>query len=622
MAFLIPENLASRNDVPARIREVAAALRDSLPAEVTLWLENLALEAQLNLPLADLADKDADEDEDEQGSQEPFLAAALPGRGLLLVYVLEGGRRALGKVGSLSLGEDPLERALEKLREHSRPGLERLRETSQKARLDIPVAMACAAPQVSRSAAAKLRKTPARSVLFAEDFVRLREAVSELFDERRQVGADQGEREREVVSAAFHPEVVIRSGDSPPEQGRLALRQELDESDEGIIKVLDRRQEMLARWLGGGYRVIKGVAGSGKTLVLVSRAKLIGGSLPNWRVLLTCYNRVLADELAKQVAEVGNVTVKNIDRLPFDLARETKQRNKPFQFDRDDDDFEARIELCVDYLEEHPQTGMFDFVLVDETQDFDPKRLEFAYRLLKPGRRDFVVARDAAQNVYRRPAWLPSDTSGRGRTKILSTNYRNTREVLHLAFELLMMGESDKLARSGDPEIDDVIIEPDAALRQGPLPQTLHVGRDAEVGEVCDRVQRLGREGVRWDEIAVLCGNWKIQGKFEHQLKRRGTPCLNLAVREQRDKAAATDNHVLIASLKHLKGLEFPHVFLTGLEDVVIHEQGDDDTTIRRFLYVAMTRSTRYLTIMVSGERPYLRDVQKIVERMRERRSR
>ena len=339
-------------------------------------------------------------------------------------------------------------------------------------------------------------------------------------------------------------------------------------------------------------------------------------------MLLTCYNRVLADELAKQVSEVNNVSVKNIDRLPFDLARETKQRNEPFQFDWDDDDFDARIELCVDYLEEHPQAGMFDFVLVDETQDFDPKRLEFAYRLLKPGRRDFVVARDAAQNVYRRPAWLPSDTSGRGRTKILSTNYRNTREVLYLAFELLMMGKSDNLARSGDPEIDDVIIQPDAALRQGPLPQTLHVGRDAEVGEVCDRVQKLGREGVRWDEIAVLCGNPQVQYKFEHQLKRRGVPCLNLAVREQRDKAAATDNHVLIASLKHLKGLEFPHVFLTGLEDVAIHEKGDDDTTIRRFLYVAMTRSTRYLTIMVSGERPYLRDVQKIVERMRERRSR
>ena len=163
MAFLIPENLASRSDVPARIREVAAALRDSLPEEVTLWLENLPLEAQLNLPLAD-ADTDAGEgeetDEDERGSQEPFLAAALPGRGLLLVHALEGGRRALGKVGSLRLGEDPLERALEKLREHSRPGLERLRETSQKARLGIPVAMACATPQVSRSAAAKLRKPP------------------------------------------------------------------------------------------------------------------------------------------------------------------------------------------------------------------------------------------------------------------------------------------------------------------------------------------------------------------------------------------------------------------------------------------------------------------------------
>ena len=616
MAFLIPENLASRSDVPARIREVAGALRDSLSEDATVWLENLSPEAQLNLPL---------EDEDEKDSQEPFLAVALPGCGLLLIHVLEGGRRALASARGKRLGENPLKKALKRLQEHSRPGLERLKKSSLRADVDIPVVMACAAPQVSRAAAEKTVRSPEGAVLFSEDFMRLGEAVSEFFKkhpERPGASADpkQAEMERKVISAALHPEVLIRGNDKPPEQGRLALRQELDPSDAGIIKVLDRQQEVLARHLGSGYRVIKGVAGSGKTLVLVSRAKLIGQLLPRWKVLLTCYNRVLADELAQQV-KYGNVTVKNIDRLPFDLERHLRGRSSKKLRITKGDDFDERISVCVEHLKRHPEAGMFDLVLVDEAQDFDPDRMEFAYRLLKPGREECIVARDAAQNVYRRPEWLPPDTSGRGRTKILSTNYRNTFEVIYLGFNFLMKGKSDRLARSGDPEISDVIIEPTAALRHGPIPQTVSVGADAEVAEVCERVRKLGKEATRWDEIAVLCGNSSIQRQYEYQMRRRGIPCLNLGDTEQRDKAAKTENHVLVASLKHLKGLEFPHVFLTGLSNVAIHEDGDDDTTIRRFLYVAMTRSTNCLTIMVSGNEPYLSDIQEIVKKLEARRS-
>ena len=40
--------------------------------------------------------------------------------------------------------------------------------------------------------------------------------------------------------------------------------------DEDIVRVMDRKQEAFAKSLGTGHRIIRGVAGSGKTLVLVS----------------------------------------------------------------------------------------------------------------------------------------------------------------------------------------------------------------------------------------------------------------------------------------------------------------------------------------------------------------
>jgi superfamily I DNA and RNA helicase len=58
--------------------------------------------------------------------------------------------------------------------------------------------------------------------------------------------------------------------------------------------VLDRQQERLAEHLGDGYRVIRGVAGSGKTLVLTHRARFITAHFPGMQVLLLCYNLVLS----------------------------------------------------------------------------------------------------------------------------------------------------------------------------------------------------------------------------------------------------------------------------------------------------------------------------------------
>jgi superfamily I DNA and RNA helicase len=42
------------------------------------------------------------------------------------------------------------------------------------------------------------------------------------------------------------------------------------------MRVMDMQQEQLARSLGDGHRVIHGVAGSGKTMILGYRAEYLG----------------------------------------------------------------------------------------------------------------------------------------------------------------------------------------------------------------------------------------------------------------------------------------------------------------------------------------------------------
>ena len=612
MAYLIPENLASRSDVPARIGSVAAALRDQLPDDVTVWLEYTSPDRfASDLTVADAEQPDF------------HLAVALPRHGLLLADVLGGGRRALARHERLGTGADRVADAIRRLREANRPALNQLGQR------DIPVVAACVAPNVPRQNAG-FDDHPTPPVLFSDDLTRLEAAIAELFACHGRAAESGGRHSVEppptsrtfkhkAIQAALHPELVIIDDRRPPEQGRLALRQIFDPDDTETIKVLDREQERRAGWMGEGYRVVKGVAGSGKTLVLLCRARLIAKARPRWRVLLTCFNKALAHELGRQLKVMdqglGNVTVKHIDRLPFDLRDQACRRGGELMLPSAPD-FDGRIAACLDHLRADGESALFDVVLVDESQDFDPDRLELAWRLLKPGRPHFVVARDAAQNVYRRPNWIPPGTSGRGRTYILDQNYRNTEEILQTALALIEDGDGQN--RAGDPETDDLIIPPRSALRHGPLPEPIYTASSDEVRVACDRIEGLITGGIPGNDIAILCGNRKLQGRYEAELNKRGISNVNLASKNQNAVGRQVANRVRIASLRLLKGLEFPHVFLSGLSEKIA--LGDDehyDTTARRAIYVAMTRATTHLIVMVSGDDPYSRDIQKAIDRLR-----
>lgn len=68
-------------------------------------------------------------------------------------------------------------------------------------------------------------------------------------------------------------------------------------TDDEIFRVMNREQERLALTLGQGHRLLRGVAGSGKTICLVYRARHLRARYPDWRILVVCFNRVLAEYL-------------------------------------------------------------------------------------------------------------------------------------------------------------------------------------------------------------------------------------------------------------------------------------------------------------------------------------
>jgi hypothetical protein len=130
------------------------------------------------------------------------------------------------------------------------------------------------------------------------------------------------ERQISVFRAVIHPEIVI----SPTVQAGVR--------EQPSLKVLDIRQERNAHSVGDGHRIVYGVAGSGKTVILVARARLVAEDLKK-RVLLLCYNTALADHFQQLFAQAINVTCLNFHKWGT-------QRNS-IRFDEDEEVFGTRL---------------------------------------------------------------------------------------------------------------------------------------------------------------------------------------------------------------------------------------------------------------------------------------
>lgn len=88
---------------------------------------------------------------------------------------------------------------------------------------------------------------------------------------------------------------------------QASLFYDLEDQPQGmpdIMRVMDLQQEQLARSLGEGHRVIHGVAGSGKTLILGYRAQHLA-QVCSRPILVLCYNKLLAQRLQSWMQAKG-----------------------------------------------------------------------------------------------------------------------------------------------------------------------------------------------------------------------------------------------------------------------------------------------------------------------------
>lgn len=399
------------------------------------------------------------------------------------------------------------------------------------------------------------------------------------------------------------------------------------------MKAMDLYQEKLARQVGDGHRLIRGVAGSGKTLVLTTHAKLLAKQNPTWKILVLCFNISLA-RFIKNMIEYSDIEVARqtgiFDLIDLDDITPQLGGIEVLHFH----DWLRKLKIREDeisgYLDGSKKQQLvlpqYDAILIDEGQDCDGEWIQLAIRALNPETKAFLLVEDRAQSIYKRKRTYIQDIGldFRGRSRVLKINYRNTQSVVEFAWkfyrafsELRDPSEAKKI----DPE---EIIVPQATMRIGKKPKLIRC--DSFEGEVCeliDSIKRLKGKGVKYKDILVL---YRVKGAYENNQWKNYLEILKEAflneeipyywVAKDRDSKVNVDyndNSIKISTIDSSKGLDFKTVFILGAHNMPFYKEEDPYREASLF-YIGMTRARDDLHISYSGISEYTQYFDKILK--------
>ncbi|MDO8774989.1 MAG: 3'-5' exonuclease, partial [Burkholderiaceae bacterium] len=384
-------------------------------------------------------------------------------------------------------------------------------------------------------------------------------------------------------------------------QGALFDDSDAEAELPSIMRVMDLQQEQLARSLGDGHRVIHGVAGSGKTMILGYRAEYlaqasIASSKP---ILILCFNEPLGVKL-HSVMDAKGLSNKVHVRHFHKWCRQqlvTFGQAIPPQGPHLFDEMVDNVIRAVD--RKQIPSGQYQAVLIDEGHDFAPEWLKLVTQMVDPATNSLLLLYDDAQCIYERSrkknfSFKSVGVQAQGRTTILKINYRNTRQILQTASLI-----AADLLTADDKDDDGIpLLKPISCGRDGQAPILIKLpSLREEAFAIADHLRAAHQEGHAWGDMAILCADWKTMDLCASALYQRKLP---FNVRKYSGDYKPAAYAIQIMTMKVSKGLEFPVVALPGVGHMPAN--GEDEQAAARVFYVAATRATQTLILGVSGQ--------------------
>jgi UvrD-like helicase C-terminal domain/Nuclease-related domain/AAA domain len=392
------------------------------------------------------------------------------------------------------------------------------------------------------------------------------------------------------------PEVRVQT------QGALFDDSDAEAELPSIMRVMDLQQEQLARSLGDGHRVIHGVAGSGKTMILGYRAEYLAKAhtTASKPILILCYNEPLAVKLNAMMEVKGlanQVHARHFHKWCRDqlvaFGQTLPNHNMPVGAKMED--MVLRVIHGVDRRQ--IPSGQYQAVLIDEGHDFAPDWLKLVTQMVDPATNSLLVLYDDAQSIYERSrskqfSFKSVGIQAQGRTTILKINYRNTKQILQTASLI-----AADLLTADDKDDDGIpLLKPISCGRDGEAPLIIRLPNlRAEATKIAELLSSAHQEGHAWGDMAVICRHYSGMDESAHALNYKNLPH---QIRKGAGSFHPNEDTIKVLTMHASKGLEFPVVALMGVGEMPA--KGEDERDEARLFYVGATRATQKLIVTLS----------------------
>jgi superfamily I DNA and RNA helicase len=447
----------------------------------------------------------------------------------------------------------------------------------------------------------------------------------------------------EGANGLIRPKPREITGKDPKSKGSLAG------ALESQIANFDQRQKHGYMTVLDGLQRIRGLAGSGKTVVLAMKAALTHLRNPEAIILYTFYTRSLYQFIQRLITRFYRQfddRDPDWDRLrilhawggyhtegvyfnacirhgvdPISYSEASRQSNlDPFDY------------VCKNLLSSVDISPMFDYVFVDEGQDFPISFLKLCVELAKDTR--VVYAYDELQTIFQKSPPAPSDILGPGaelsQDIVLYKCYRNPREILVVAHALgfgiygpriVQMLENKEhwedigyvVLEGGFKEGDKTVIErpPDNSLltiSEAQTPGEIVCGEvygnfQDEVKGVASKIQEDIADGLRPDDILVIAVDDRYARSYLNniagELASRGIKSNNMHADSFGVRDFHRENRVTLSTVHKAKGNESFMVHIVGVDALFSSYAGVRE---RNMLFTAMTRAKGWVRVSGIGE--------------------
>lgn len=246
----------------------------------------------------------------------------------------------------------------------------------------------------------------------------------------------------------------------------------------------------------------------------------------------------------------------------------------------------------------------FTHILVDEAQDFGTTELSVVRRLVSFGANDIFLCGDIAQTILPKHRSLAEAGINSVTRERIQKNYRNSREILKAAYEVLRKNLSEDMLDSEDLEI----LDPKFANFSGSVPMALAADNlEEEIAYARAYAQTALESTARTVCIAFA-------GFSARDVKAYAANCNIAALDGAYDPST---DRLVFCDLEQTKGYEFDVLIILNCRDGVLPPFDAPEEEAYRAsckLYVAMTRAKRELILSFHGSAsPWIAEVSETI---------